>query len=74
MNKFIPISEPNISQKEISYVQKAVKSGWVSSLGAYAEKFENDFAKYCGRKYGISVSNGTVALHLALVTLDIGKG
>lgn len=74
MNKFIPISEPNIGQKEISYVQKAVKSGWVSSLGYYVEKFENDFAKYCGRKYGVSVSSGTTALHLALVALGIGRG
>jgi len=74
MNKFIPISEPNIGKKEISYVLKAVKSGWVSSIGYYVEKFENDFAKYCGRKYGASVSNGTVALHLALTALDIGKG
>jgi len=71
-NKFIPISEPNIGQKEINYINKAVKSGWISSLGDYVQKFENDFAKYCGRKYGVSVSNGTVALHLALVTLGIG--
>lgn len=33
MNKFVPISEPNIGKKEISYVQKPVKSGWISSLG-----------------------------------------
>jgi perosamine synthetase len=71
MKKIIPISEPNIGKKEISYVLKAVKSGWVSSLGYYIEKFENSFAKYCGRKYGASVSNGTVALHLALLALDI---
>jgi len=74
MNKFIPVAEPNIGQKEISYVLKAVKSGWVSSLGYYVEKFENDFTEYCGRKYGVSVSNGTVALHLALVSLGIERG
>ena len=72
--KFIPISEPNIGKKEIAYVNKAVKSGWVSSLGYFVEKFERDFAKYCGRKYGVSVSNGTVALHLTLLALDIGVG
>ncbi len=74
MNKFIPLSEPNIGQKEISYVQKALRSGWVSSLGRYVEKFENDFAKYCGRRYGVSVSNGTMALHLTLMALGISKG
>jgi len=74
MNKLISISEPNISKKEVSYVLKAVKSGWVSSLGYYVEKFEEDFSKYCDRKYGVSVSNGTVALHLALVVLGVGEG
>ncbi len=73
MNKFIPVAEPNIGVKELLYVKKAVKSGWVSSIGYFVDKFENDFAKYCGRKYGVSVSNGTVALHLALVALGIGK-
>jgi len=74
MNKLITISEPNISKKEISYVLKAVKSGWVSSLGYFVNKFEGDFSKYCGRKYGVSVSNGTVALHLALTALGVGEG
>jgi perosamine synthetase len=71
--KIIPVSEPNISKKEILYVTKAVKSGWVSSIGEYVEKFEKGFAMYCGRKYGLSVSNGTVALHLALLALGIKK-
>ena len=72
--KFIPIFEPNIGSKEIFYVNKAVRSGWVSSLGYFVEKFEKDFSKYCGRRHGVSVSNGTVALHLALLALDIGRG
>jgi len=69
---FIPISEPNIGDKELEYVTDAVKSWWVSSLGYYVEKFEKDFAAYCNAKYGVSVSSGTVALHLALVALKIG--
>ena len=71
--KKIPISEPNIGKKELAFVTKAVKSGWISSIGEFVEKFEKNFAKYCNRKYGISTSNGTHALHLALVTLGIGK-
>lgn len=73
MNKFISVSEPNIGKKEVSYVLKAVKSSWVSSLGRFVEKFEKNFSKYCQRKYGASVSNGTVALHLALLSLDISE-
>ncbi|MFQ6118276.1 MAG: DegT/DnrJ/EryC1/StrS family aminotransferase [Methanosarcinales archaeon] len=70
----IPLAEPDIGPKELKYVKDAVESGWVSSLGYYVEKFENDFAKYCNCKYGVTVSNGTVALHLALSALGIKKG
>ncbi len=74
MNKFIPISEPSITQKEIDYVTDAVKSGWVSSLGHYINEFEKKFADYIGTKYALTTSNGTTALHLALVSLGIKKG
>jgi perosamine synthetase len=70
----IPISQPKISQLEIDYVTDAVKSGWVSSLGRYVTKFEEDFAAFCGTRYALSVCNGTVGLHLALETLGIGAG
>ncbi len=68
---FIPISQPSITQKEIYYVTDAIKSGWVSSLGKYIDKFEEKFAEFCGTKYALATSNGTVALHLALVSLGI---
>lgn len=74
MKKFIPVSEPSITEKEISYVTDAVKSGWVSSLGRYIEDFEKRFAEYIGAKYALTNSNGTVALHLALVSLGITEG
>ncbi|MGQ9847800.1 MAG: LegC family aminotransferase [Bacteroidales bacterium] len=74
MKKFIPVSEPSITQREIAYVLDAVKSGWVSSIGKYIDEFETAFAKFCGTKYSVSVSNGTVALHLALVSLGIKEG
>ena len=70
----IPISKPSISQKEIEYVTDAVKSGWVSSLGKYIDIFEKNFADYCGTKYAVTTSNGTAALHLALVSFGIGPG
>lgn len=71
---FIPISKPSISQLEIDYVTDAVKSTWISSLGKYIEQFESEFAKFCEAEYAISVSNGTVALHLALAAFGIGNG
>jgi perosamine synthetase len=71
---FIPISQPSITQKEIDYVTDAVRSGWVSSLGQYIDSFEEKFAAYCGTKHAIATSNGTTALHLALVALGIKGG
>ena len=70
----IPVSQPKLSQLEIDYVTDALKSGWVSSLGAYIDTFEKKFAEYCGTQYAVSVSNGTVGLHLALKVLGIGSG
>ncbi len=52
----------------------AVRSGWISSLGPYISRFEADFARLCGAGHAVSVSNGTVAIHLALVALGIGPG
>lgn len=72
--KFIPISKPSITQKEIDYVTDAVKSTWVSSLGPYISEFEEKFAKFCGTKYAVTVSNGTTALHLALISAGIKAG
>ncbi|NET36069.1 MAG: DegT/DnrJ/EryC1/StrS family aminotransferase [Cyanothece sp. SIO1E1] len=71
---FIPISQPSITQKEIEYVNDAVTSTWISSLGKYLDRFEEEFAAFCGTKYAITTANGTVAIHLALKALGIGEG
>ena len=72
--KFIPVCEPFLAGNERKYVLDAIDSGWISSAGKYISKFEKSFAEYCGIKHGIAVCNGTVALHLALTALGIGKG
>jgi perosamine synthetase len=69
----IPVAEPSLGKKELEYVVDAVRSGWISSKGRYINEFEQKFAKYCGVKYAVSTSNGTVALHLALLSMGIGK-
>jgi perosamine synthetase len=73
-NKLIPIAKPFISSKEEAYVVDAVRSGWVSSSGAYIDRFEKEFAAYCGVEYAVAVSNGTCGLHLALATFGVGPG
>ena len=74
MEKFIPVCEPMLAGNELKYVAEAVSTGWISSAGKYVTEFENQFAHYCGCEYGVAVCNGTVALHLALTALGIGKG
>lgn len=70
----IPVYEPLLGEKELRYVRKCIKSGWVSSLGENIIKFESRFSKFCGVNHGVATSSGTTALHLALVSLGIGMG
>jgi Predicted pyridoxal phosphate-dependent enzyme apparently involved in regulation of cell wall biogenesis len=74
MGKFIPVSEPWLTGKELEYVQDAIKSTFISSEGKYIEEFERKFASYIGRKFGVACSSGTNALILALRALEIEKG
>ncbi len=74
MSDFIPVCEPLLGGNELKYITDAVSTGWISSSGKYVTQFEDAFAKYCGVKYGVAVCNGTVAIHLALAALGIGKG
>lgn len=72
--KMIPVSEPCLGEDELKNVIDAVKSGWISSKGRFIHEFERKFSKYCGIRYGVATSNGTVALHLALEALGTGRG
>lgn len=69
-----PVSEPLLGEKELVYVSECVLTGWVSSAGKFVTRFEEVFAEFCGTKYAITTSNGTTALHLALLALGIGPG
>ena len=70
----IPVNEPLLPGRELEYITDCITSGWISSAGKYIDRFENEWAAYCGRKYGVAVCNGTVALELALSALDIPAG
>lgn len=70
----IPVAEPVIGKEEERLVLDGLRSGWVSSIGKYILKFEKEFADFCNTKYAVTTSNGTAALHLALVAASIGPG
>lgn len=70
----IPVYQPTLGEKEKQNVTECLDSTWISSKGKFVKEFERDFSAYIGTKYGTAVNNGTVALHLALLALGIGKG
>jgi len=70
----IPVSEPLLGRREKQLVEDCLRRGWISSAGQYVEAFEQAWAKYCGRKYGIAVSSGTAALQVAVGCLPLEPG
>ena len=71
---YFPAAIPNLNGNEFKYLTDAFLSSWISSKGEYLHRFESGFSKYSDCQYGVSVSNGTVALHLALIALGVGYG
>jgi perosamine synthetase len=59
---------------EKAYVTECLDTGWVSSKGQFVERFESMFSSLHHDLFSVSTSNGTTALHLALLALGIGKG
>lgn len=70
----IPVYKPSLSGNEKKYVMDCMDSTWISSKGKYIQEFERRFAEYTGVSHATSVSNGTVAIHLALIALGIKAG
>ncbi len=71
---FIPVNEPLLDGNEERYLLECIRTGWISSEGPFIKKFEEQFAARVGRKYGVAVSNGSVALDAAITALGVGKG
>ncbi len=73
MDKFIPLSVPNIKGNEIKYVEKALKDEWVSTAGSFIVEFENNIKNYTKSNYAIACQSGTAGIHLSLLALNINK-
>jgi perosamine synthetase len=70
----IPVNEPLLDGNEKKYLMECIDTGWISSEGPFVHRFEAEFAARVGRKYGIAVCNGSVALDAAIVALKIAPG
>ncbi|MBR8834038.1 MAG: DegT/DnrJ/EryC1/StrS family aminotransferase [Stigonema ocellatum SAG 48.90 = DSM 106950] len=71
---FIPVNEPLLDGNEKKYLNECIDTGWISSEGPFVQQLEQQFATRVGRKYGIAVSNGSVALDAAVAALKISLG
>ena len=72
--KRIPVAQPKLGGNERKYVVDCLDTNWISSVGKYIHEFEDAFAKFCEVRHAISTNNGTTALHLALVAMDLQPG
>jgi UDP-4-amino-4,6-dideoxy-N-acetyl-beta-L-altrosamine transaminase len=72
-NKIIPYGKQNINFEDIEFVTQALKSDYVTQ-GPLVDKFEEELAKYLNVKHVVVVSNGTAALHIAGLALNLKKG
>jgi perosamine synthetase len=73
-NDFIPLHEPRFFGNEKKYVMDAIDSTFVSSVGIYVDKFENEIQEITGAKYAIATVNGTAALHISLILAGVVNG
>lgn len=70
----IPVNQPLLDGNEKQYLIECIETGWISSEGPFVKQLEEQLADRVGRKYGIAVSNGSVALDAAVAALKIGHG
>ena len=70
----IPVNEPLLNERTFRYVEECLRTGWISSEGAFISAFENAWAEYCGMPHGVAVTSGTTALELAVQCLGLKPG
>ncbi len=71
--EFIPLHEPKFIGNEKKYLNECIDSTFVSSVGEYVDRFEEEFARYVGSKYAVATVNGTSALHISLLLADVQR-
>ncbi|MCW3482238.1 LegC family aminotransferase [Neisseriaceae bacterium JH1-16] len=70
----VALHEPAFNGHEWDYVKECIDTRWVSSVGKFVDRFEQDLAAYTGAGYAVAVSNGTAALQVALLVAGVEPG
>ena len=68
------VNEPVLNGNEKKYINECIDTNWISFEGPFVKRFEDGMAELTNRRYGIAVSNGSVALDTAVIALKIGAG
>jgi len=74
MSKKIHLDAPNVGELEKLYLNRAIDSGYISSVGPAVNEFEEKCADYLHLKRAVATNSGTSSIHIALYELGIGKG
>jgi perosamine synthetase len=70
----IPVNLPEVTDADVESVARVMRSGWISGESPIVAEFEEKFAEFHGKKFGIAVPNGTLAIDLSVFALDLGPG
>ena len=73
-DKPVALHEPSFRGNEWAYVKECIDTGWVSSVGAFVDRFETELADYTGVKKAVATANGTAALHICLLLVGVEPG
>lgn len=71
---WIPVAAPALVGREREYVLECLETTWISSVGSYVDRFEAEFARFCGVRHAVACANGTAAVHVALLGLGLAPG
>ncbi len=71
MHEYIPMSIPEFKGNEWKYIKECIDTGWVSSVGKFVTRFEDEICNYTGAKHAIACVNGTAALHVSLIIAGV---
>jgi perosamine synthetase len=70
----VALHEPSFSGNELAYVKECIDTGWISSVGKFVDRFEEQLAAYTGTQRAVAVVNGTAALHMSLLLVGVKPG
>ena len=70
----VALHEPRFGGNEWTYLKECLDSTYVSSVGKFVDRFENELAAFTGARRAVAVVNGTAALHIALLLVGVEPG